>query len=140
MCSNSCLSNMPVSTGFILSIQLVTLVYRGKINDLTLWFQPSRPLKEKFAMSLPSKPTPYRSMSRQKSDSNSCCNRRLVFVGGLITLVVIGVLLGVIIYLVGKNLLPVERTAHWYRVLRNFVGFQKSTKNAHFQCVLLLTF
>ena len=35
---------------------------------------------------------------------------------------------------------PMERIAHWYQVLRNFVGIQKSTKNAHLQSILLLIF
>jgi len=54
-------------------------------------------------MSLPSKPVLYRSMSKQQSDGNTCSNRRILFVGGLVALVFIAVLLGVIIYLVGKN-------------------------------------
>ena len=59
-------------------------------------------MKEKFDGSLSSKPGTGHSKSRQQSDTNTCCNRRLVFVGGLIALVII-VLLGVIVYLVGKN-------------------------------------
>ena len=33
-----------------------------------------------------------------------------------------------------------QRIAHCYQVLRNFVGIQNGTKNAHFQSILLLTF
>ena len=61
-------------------------------------------MKERFDVTVSSKPETGNSMSRQQSDTNSCSNRRLVFVGGLIGLVVIAVLLGVIVYFIGKNL------------------------------------
>ncbi|KAI0240008.1 hypothetical protein LSAT2_009289 [Lamellibrachia satsuma] len=64
--------------------------------------KPSQPIKDKFALSLPPRPATFRTMSRQQSDSKVCSNRRLIILGIVITVVVIAILTGVIVYLTGK--------------------------------------
>ncbi|KAI0212608.1 hypothetical protein LSAT2_002462 [Lamellibrachia satsuma] len=64
--------------------------------------QPSQPVKDKFALSLPPRPATYKTMSRQQSDSKVCSNRRLSILGIVITVVVIAILTGVIVYLADK--------------------------------------
>ncbi|KAI0224310.1 hypothetical protein LSAT2_024675 [Lamellibrachia satsuma] len=65
--------------------------------------KPSQPVKDKFALSLPPRPATYKTISRQQSDSKVCSNRRLIILGIVITVVVIAILTGVIVYLTDKS-------------------------------------
>ena len=68
-------------------------------------FEQSQPLKKGFAMGLPSKPGTYRHRSRHISQSKGYSMRCLAILGPAIIIVAMGALIGLSVYVTGKNMI-----------------------------------